>query len=484
MMNSIQPSHHNDKKRTNTPLPRGHYSQLFLLLLISMVWINQYFAMQKMEDRITRLEQMSQILVMNRNEVVYPTERERDGHKKVVTSTDHARKKAFIFTGHNSMKFANDTSETRFHPKPERTLNHIINTEYSRETHDNSRSLKSHKPPSSCDGTLFVLEIDLDNSAVETSWQLHKQNTNTIIVTKSYGLDDSETKDHFETCIERGPYIFSLFDEAGNGISCNNPLGCYRISIDHEHTITGQHFKKKVEHRFDSSALCVLGEPTLVLEADIIMMHLGAAWKLKETLSDTMIELKQKIDENKNESTVNYLSCLTPGLYTLTESNLRADEISCANVNGCYRIFVNHTPISNASRSSKDFTSHFSMSNSGLVAGRQCGRRPLLSTLDGNKVFEQNSTLSKVVDSIYALSSWELLLDPNSPQYKAACWILHDDVLQPMSNLDLIVERYAFAVFLYATHQEAELFLTSSTCDYSGVTCERDGVITKIEWGE
>jgi len=374
----------------------------------------------------------------------------------------------------------------RFLVKSEKKLNQTIHMESNHQTQTNSRALKSHDSSLSCDERLFTLEIDLDNFAEETAWKLVQLNTNTIIALKNYSLDDSLTTSHFETCIEPGPYLFSLNDVSGNGISCQNPSGCYEISVDHEVVIERQPFVDRfVEHTFDSS-LCSSGESTFVLEEDIDMIHMEAVWELEETSSNTMIEIKRIPDQNTFNSTMSYFSCLSPGSYTLTASNLLASGISCTNKDNCYTISVDNKPIPNEGKSSTNFTSHFFISNSGLVKERQCGTFPELPILNGNNnnnnIMEQISISGDFVGELLKLTPFQLLRDPQSPQYKAACWILYDDVLQPMSNMELLVERYVFAVFLYATHQEAEIVLSTNTCDYPGIDCGRDGEITRIQW--
>lgn len=91
MDNSIQTSHHNDQKRPHTLLHGVHYKEMLLAIMIfSVAWINQNLALQKMDERIARLEQMSQTRTKNQYEAVYPIER---------------IPKKSIFTGQNSREF-------------------------------------------------------------------------------------------------------------------------------------------------------------------------------------------------------------------------------------------------------------------------------------------------------------------------------------------------------------------------------------------
>merc|ERR1712232_295035 len=102
-----------------------------------------------------------------------------------------------------------------------------------------------------CNGTLFHLELHLDDWAQETSWELKNEKTLIVEANQSYSQEDNWLQVTFETCIEPGPYRFSLIDHIGDGISCGKDSGCYNIFIDNDVVIKGLPFQGKiVTHTF------------------------------------------------------------------------------------------------------------------------------------------------------------------------------------------------------------------------------------------
>ena len=82
------------------------------------------------------------------------------------------------------------------------------------------------------------------------------------------------------------------------------------------------------------------------------------------------------------------------------------------------------------------------------------------------------------------MSSIELLNNNKSPQYKAACWTLFDDMHKITGSYEQFVQRYVMAVFLFTINPNVEDVLPPNTCDQQMVACNNEGKITKIEWSK
>ena len=85
---------------------------------------------------------------------------------------------------------------------------------------------------------------------------------------------------------------------------------------------------------------------------------------------------------------------------------------------------------------------------------------------------------------IRSLSSYDTLSNIHTPQYKAACWILYDDVRKASVEDKLMLERYALGVILYCTNLDAEMMLVGDICDLDGIWCDDMGHIVGIDWRE
>lgn len=94
----------------------------------------------------------------------------------------------------------------------------------------------------------------------------------------------------------------------------------------------------------------------------------------------------------------------------------------------------------------------------------------------------------------YSLSGSDNLLNFNSPQYRAACWILNDDPLKidvEKSSIEQLVQRYVLAVLYFSTTAAGDwksendqiVFMSSeSECKWTGIDCsgEDNSVVTNI----
>jgi len=115
---------------------------------------------------------------------------------------------------------------------------------------------------------------------------------------------------------------------------------------------------------------------------------------------------------------------------------------------------------------------------------RRCSEAPILSPLNHLNNFTYDEKVDRMLDVIQTLSSMEALRNNNSPQYRAACWILFDDNLKVNTTDELFMQRYVIAVFLHTIFPNGHKLVPMHICDYEKLECDDEGHVTKIEMGE
>ena len=111
----------------------------------------------------------------------------------------------------------------------------------------------------------------------------------------------------------------------------------------------------------------------------------------------------------------------------------------------------------------------------------RCEENPILSPTNHLNHFEYDERIDRILGVLHSLSSLELLSYPHTPQYKAACWIIFDDMSEMQVINELFIQRYIMAVFLYTMNPDEQDLLPLNTCDHQIVTCNGDDKITKVE---
>ena len=79
-----------------------------------------------------------------------------------------------------------------------------------------------------CDGEEFTVNINFDNFASETSWEITNINGSEA-ASNAYSFTDSGGSTSEEYCLEAGCYEFTIFDSFGDGICCGFGLGDYSL---------------------------------------------------------------------------------------------------------------------------------------------------------------------------------------------------------------------------------------------------------------
>ena len=111
------------------------------------------------------------------------------------------------------------------------------------------------------------------------------------------------------------------------------------------------------------------------------------------------------------------------------------------------------------------------------IHGR-CEEFPILSPINHINNFVYDERVDRILDMIQTISSRELLNSKDSPQYKAACWIMFVDELHMSEINQLLIQRYVLAVFLFAKNPNEVSDI--DTCDYHIITCDDRGFITAL----
>lgn len=335
-----------------------------------------------------------------------------------------------------------------------------------------------------CNGTLFHLEIDLDGFAQTTFWELINAESNHVVASHQYTRADRWTTKEFTKCIEPGGYLFALNDDRF-GIECSAEKECYKMFIDNELIIQGSQFSGQVVHPFNSSSLCITGTPIL-LQISRNQSHLGDKVLIRENVSQKLIKLKA-IEDKYEDQMLSYFSCLSSGLHAIELENQKGDERFCQDINDCYRVFINSELVFQDENIERKFLLPFYISRSGKagrVQEKRCNGLPILSPANNLNSFIYDDEMAKTLDLIFSLSAMGMLVNPRTPQYRAACWVLFDDTDRISIEKQYLVERYALGVLFYTIGYGDELLISIATCDYLGITCDREGRIKGISFGK
>jgi len=93
----------------------------------------------------------------------------------------------------------------------------------------------------------ITVDVLTDFHPEETSWEIKKYKTNKIIA-KSSGYKAMAHSYSTKKCIDKGIYVFSIFDSSDDGICCANFAGSYTVSVDGTTKATGGEFKSAEMH--------------------------------------------------------------------------------------------------------------------------------------------------------------------------------------------------------------------------------------------
>ena len=349
-----------------------------------------------------------------------------------------------------------------------------------------------------CDKTLFRIEIRLDDYPNETSWDLVDETSGVVILAQNFTeteinndimiTDDSFRLDFaepravydFEKCLEPGPYTFTIYDSFWDGINCGHPVGCFNIFLNDQLAVAGTHFNSDSEHSFDSSKTECFTGFKFMIHIDPVYFNTGIIWKL---FNKNIFEESVLTQELATNGKITYVQCLQFGSYSFEIFEGDVSIESCGEEGPCYEVFIDGQNILTGEESFGHIYHEFFASKGGKAREQHCYKLPKLSPANHLNKFVFDESVSKALSEIASLSSMEMLQDIFSPQYRAACWLIYDDVYHLSGLSPFPVERYALAVFFFSTKQNIEnLQLKTCSDEMNNIECNDQNHIMKLDY--
>lgn len=346
------------------------------------------------------------------------------------------------------------------------------------------RTLQSNRDNSTCN-YLFRIEIWSDREIFETSWDLFSSNTDEIVAGEDRmpklgrGIPYS-----FQTCIDPGLYTFTIYDSYGDGIGCPGRDSCYTLFINDD-IIKGVNFSLKQTHKFSASffednTVCV-GNPLYIVPD--LGSQPSAKWTLERMKTKEVID-SQTIENYSPSIGYNYTTCVDTGIYTFSISDLEGNELDCGKTTGrCFKLFLNDSEIIQEPPIFPVNMFDFFVNVEGAARETKSGIKTILSPINQLNSDGYDVRVEKILNVIQRLSSGNVLYNLSSPQHRAANFILFEDPLKIAAEDPLLIERYAFSVFLFSTNQFTELQLPRETCKHFDVKCDSKDHIKELNFG-
>ena len=124
----------------------------------------------------------------------------------------------------------------------------------------------------------LVIEVTLDNYAMETSWTLRDE-SNTVVLSGSYSSFQNNTLQTHVLEEARGTYIFEITDSYGDGICCGYGKGFYEIIADGVTLIggsgsgVGNFGSSETEDVILETFVCLGGDPSEDADGDGLLNY-------------------------------------------------------------------------------------------------------------------------------------------------------------------------------------------------------------------
>jgi len=188
-----------------------------------------------------------------------------------------------------------------------------------------------------------------------------------------------------------------------------------------------------------------------------------------------------------------------PGDYYLTYNNeiVIEEEVLtqptlrkiCVDSNSCYKLEGSVAfSISQDDSAFEEGSTHRGLRTIGSNCQSKCSNNPLLTETERGQF---------ILLVLTGVSPSVLLLDSNTNQYRAACWIIYDDVLQLDKSSPTLISRYTAALLYYSTqganwNYQSHFLSPKQICDWhmltsfgtwfinSGIFCDGFGDVQQI----
>ncbi len=203
----------------------------------------------------------------------------------------------------------------------------------------------STPPPANCTGTEVVLNLNFDNYASETSWQL--KNASGQVVYSGSGYANGATSISETFCLADGCYDFVISDSYGDGICCSYGNGSYAL-VDGSTTLaSGASFtSSQTKQICVSSSSC--HDVNLALNFDNYASE--TSWAIKNT-SGTTVESGSGYANGASNIAKTF--CLPTGCYTFEINDSYGDGICCSYGNGSYSVTNNGSTLASGASFAK-----------------------------------------------------------------------------------------------------------------------------------
>ena len=350
------------------------------------------------------------------------------------------------------------------------------------------------------EGSLYHLNVILDEFPTQTTWNLINTETNVTVANETYKNYEIFVKQHFGTCIGENMYDFTLFDSGHDGLICGDPAeptSCYSIYIDNELLKQGFQFSgSMVSETFNPSSICPI-DNIFVFEPHYDYDGLNVTWQLLDATSSEEIALSPftpivplpseerttpsvffpmvPLADPDVKNTSSYFACLPPGLYSFVTSQDGSEGTQCENDGNCNQIFINDKLLTQGTFSLYNFV----ISLDGIGREQICPMQPRITPSLSSDESKLRTEVKKKLDVIGLFSAHEALHNSESPQYKAACLILFDDIYGFPESEDFLIERYALSVFHFTTGLESEVVKSCNFGNFSAI-CDSEGYVRKL----
>ena len=342
-----------------------------------------------------------------------------------------------------------------------------------------SRRLEVDENSIECVTNLFELNIQLDDYPEETGWELVNVLNRNIIANESYFFEEDYSSTNTSFCLDDGQYMLTIFDAFGDGMCSGfEPDEClpFIISINNEIIIEGRDFDNEVNYRFSITNGMVCVGNLIEIESVIDESPSEGQWSLTNTRTS---EVLTEFSLSQNDSV-----CVGDGVFLFSFSD-RDERRSLNKIGvtefGYFKITVNGKILLEGPLSLK-YLFYIAEDDVGKY---DCTQNPILDSFNdfSPKIYDERT--AEMMSVFRKLSSSDDIQNNDTPQYKAACYILVEDKNELTSQDAVMVERYTLALFLISTR----VIISGDeipfhTCDFPGVICNRDGFIKEINFCE
>lgn len=351
------------------------------------------------------------------------------------------------------------------------------------------RLLQQTEKPSLCEEQSFLVIMYLDAWPPDVSWNLVDVTTNITVARKVYEQKDAFLNVSQTFCIPESQYTFTIHDVSGNGIDCGPGSGCFQVFLDNQIILMGSKFSDSIRFAIDSSSPCPASS-TFKFRLKQDPEDLGFTWELFDSTASEIHPLRPYQD-NDVQFPSSYFACIYSGDYAFEILSTGPHEVVCGEEDDCYQISINGEYIATANHdkpgSPTEISYGFFINNRGDVVQRQCPKTPKLSPSNDVNNFVHDQRISEMLDMFYTLSSIDGVQNPETSEYKAACFMIFDDTMKLNAFDPHFTERFAVAVFLFSTEFSQHYdFLTNGVCDHNQkmIECNNEGFVTKIAFSK